>query len=188
MMNARGLKTTKFNGKPVNYQGVLLEGTPRLVFWGDFFEPFMFDAAQKSLEWVIDTCRDRNLTAIEYLSEATALLNLLVVTTYEEMARTDQLLSGRRLSRFGGPDAGRRQGRGDEKEDLRSRSGLDPSRTCGPSAPRDPEPKTWNMGRLSGPESALAPLVQTCDLTDEPDGAWCRSLKGKNLSCHQCQT
>jgi hypothetical protein len=31
MVNARGsLKTTKFNGKPVNYQGLLLEGTPRM--------------------------------------------------------------------------------------------------------------------------------------------------------------
>lgn len=55
----------------------------------------MFDAARQSLEWVIEACRDRHLDASEYLSEATALLNLLVAKTYEEMARTDQLLRGR---------------------------------------------------------------------------------------------
>ena len=96
MMNARAsLRTSNFNGKPVSYQGVMFDGTPRVVFWGDFFEPFMFDAARHSLEWVIEACRDRHLDASEYLSEAVALLNLLVAKTYEEMAGTDQLLRGR---------------------------------------------------------------------------------------------
>ncbi len=96
MMNSRSsLRTSNFNGKPVSYQGVMFDGTPRAVFWGDFFEPFMFDVARRSLEWVIEACRDRHLDASEYLSEATALLNLLVAKTYEEMARTDQLLRGR---------------------------------------------------------------------------------------------
>ena len=79
----------------MSYQGVMFDGTPRVVFWGDFFEPFMFDAARQSLEWVIQACRDRHLDATDYLSEATALLNVLVAETYEEMARTDQLLRGR---------------------------------------------------------------------------------------------
>jgi len=53
MMSSRaGLKTTNFNGKPVQYQGVTFDGTPRVVFWGEFFEPFMYDAARQSLEWV----------------------------------------------------------------------------------------------------------------------------------------
>lgn len=147
MMNARGLKTTKFNGKPVNYQGVLLEGSPRLVFWGDFFEPFMFDAAQKSLEWVIETCRDRNLAASEYLSEATALLNLLVVTTYEEMARIDQLLRGQ-----GYPDSVARMPVADKVEVMKKRiSALVVGLTHrGPAAPPQQEilnlrPGIWGV-------------------------------------------
>ena len=55
----------------------------------------MVDATQQSLDWVIQTCRDRHLDAEEYISETTELLNLLVVKAYEEMARTDQLLRGR---------------------------------------------------------------------------------------------
>ena len=97
MMNSRAsLKTTYFNGKPVSYQGVVaFDGAPRVVFWGEFFEPFMFDAARQSLQWVIQVCHDRHLDASEYLSEAMALLNLLVAKTYEAMARTDQILRGR---------------------------------------------------------------------------------------------
>ena len=95
MMNARAaLKTKTFNGKPVQYHGVTFDGTPRVVFWGDFFEPFMYDAARQSLEWVIQACYDRHIDASEYLSETTALLDVLVAKTYEEMARTDQLLRG----------------------------------------------------------------------------------------------
>jgi hypothetical protein len=96
MMNARGsLRTTRFDGKPVTMGGVMFEGTPRLVFWGDFFEPFMLDAARQSLEWVVETCRDRHLDLTEYLAETTALLDQLVAETYQEMARSDQLLRGR---------------------------------------------------------------------------------------------
>ncbi len=96
MMNSRAsLRTSNFSGKPVSYQSVLFDGTARVVFWGDFFEPFMFDAARQSLERVIEACRERHLDASAYLSEATALLILLVAKTYEEMARTDQLLRGR---------------------------------------------------------------------------------------------
>jgi hypothetical protein len=72
MMNTQaGVRTTNFHGKPVYYQGVTFDGTPRVVFWGDFFEPFLYDAARESLERVIESCRDRNLDAGEYLSEAT---------------------------------------------------------------------------------------------------------------------
>ena len=96
MMNAHAaLRTTRFDGKPVHYQGVAFEGTPRVVFWGDFFEPFMYDAAQRSLEWTIESCRDRRLDAGVYLAEASNLLNVLIAKVYEDMARTDQLLRGR---------------------------------------------------------------------------------------------
>jgi hypothetical protein len=95
MMNAQGLRTTNFSGKPVGYQGVTFDGTPRVVFWGDFFEPFMYDAARQSLDWVIASCRERHLEPDNYLSEATGLLGVLITKAYEEMARTDQILRGR---------------------------------------------------------------------------------------------
>lgn len=95
MMNAAaGLSTTDFNGKQVRYQGVRFEGSPRVVFWGNFFEPFIVNAASQSLEWVIECCRERHLKPSEYLSEATSLLRVLITLAYEDMARTDQVLRG----------------------------------------------------------------------------------------------
>jgi hypothetical protein len=73
MMNSRA-GSTRFNGKPVNYQGVMSNGSPRGCFGRDLFEPFRFDAAQQSWEWAIDSCRERHLDATEYVSEISALL------------------------------------------------------------------------------------------------------------------
>jgi hypothetical protein len=96
MMNApAGLRTTNFHGKPLHSQGVTFDGTPRVIFWGDFFEPFMYEAARQSLEWIIESCRDRHLDPAEYLSETTSLLNVLITKAYEDMARIDQVLRGR---------------------------------------------------------------------------------------------
>ena len=89
-----GLTTSDIHGKPVRYSGVKFEGSPRVVFWGGFFEPFISKAAQKSLEWTIDCCGQRHLDAAEYLAETRDLLGLLVERVYEHMARTDQVLRG----------------------------------------------------------------------------------------------
>ena len=94
MSSGTGLATTDIHGKPVRYSGGKFQGTPRVVFWGGFFEPFISKAAQQSLQWTIDSCRQRNLDAKEYLTETRDLLGLLVEGVYEHMARTDQLLRG----------------------------------------------------------------------------------------------
>lgn len=95
MMNTGpGLSTTDIRGKPVRYSSVKFEGSPRVVFWSGFFEPFLAKAARESLQWTIDCCRERHLDAGEYLTETRDLLALLVERVYEYMARTDQLLRG----------------------------------------------------------------------------------------------
>jgi hypothetical protein len=88
------LNTTDVNGKPVRYSGVKFDGSPRTLFWGGFFEPFLLNAARQSLQLVIDCCRERHLDAGEYLAETRDLLLVFVERFYEEMARTDQILRG----------------------------------------------------------------------------------------------
>ena len=85
-----GLNTTDFNGKPVRYHGVKFEGSPRDVFWSNFFEPFILDAARQTLEWVVDCCRERHLEPRQYVVEAKSLLALFTDGVYEDMARIDQ--------------------------------------------------------------------------------------------------
>jgi hypothetical protein len=96
MMNSGvGLTTTTILGKPVRYSSGQFEGSARLVFWRGFFEPFLVRAAQQSLQWTIDCCRERQLAPVEYLAETRDLLRLLIERVYEHMARTDQLLRGK---------------------------------------------------------------------------------------------
>ncbi len=95
MMNSgAGLTTSTILGKPVRYSGLKFQGSPRVVFWGGFFEPFLAKAAKQSLQWTIDCCRERHLAPAEYLAEARDLVGLLIERVYEHMARTDQLLRG----------------------------------------------------------------------------------------------
>lgn len=90
-----GLETTDSHGKTVRYRGVGFEGSPRTVFWGGFFEPFILAAARQSLQWVIESCRERSLDPSEYLSEARALVGLLVEAVYDDMVQIDQALRGK---------------------------------------------------------------------------------------------
>jgi hypothetical protein len=95
MMNSGpGLSTTDIRGKPVRSAGVKFEGSPRVVFWGGFFEPFLAKAARESLGWTLALCRERSLPPDDYLRETRDLLALLSERLYEHMARTDQLLRG----------------------------------------------------------------------------------------------
>ncbi len=94
MSSGAGLTITTNLGKPVRYSGLKFQGTPRVVFWGGFFEPFLTRAAEQSLQWTIDCCRERQLAPAEYLAEARDLLGLLIERVYEYMAMTDQLLRG----------------------------------------------------------------------------------------------
>ncbi|WP_153065878.1 hypothetical protein [Xanthomonas campestris] len=92
--NARGIDTTTRDGKRVAISGIEFSGSTQLVFWSDFFEPFMTLAATQTLHWVRDQCRERNLLPDEYLEEARLLIHDLVRTAYRDIARTDQLLRG----------------------------------------------------------------------------------------------
>lgn len=94
MGSGPGLDITNIHGKPVRYSGIKFEGSPRVVFWSGFFEPFLSKAARESLQWTIDTCRERHLDAGEYVTETRDLLALLVERVYEHIVRTDQVLRG----------------------------------------------------------------------------------------------
>jgi hypothetical protein len=94
MMGSSGLATTNFHGKEVSYRGVAFEGSPRQVFWSDFFEPFILAAARGTFEWVVEACRERNLNPMEYLVETRDLLQLLAEKTYDSMASIDRTLRG----------------------------------------------------------------------------------------------
>ena len=91
-MEIAGLSITDYYGKKIQYRNIRFEGSPRDVYWSGFWEPFIYGAARKVLEWTIQTCRTRNLPGVPYLLEAKDLLRNLVSKTYQDIATTDVLL------------------------------------------------------------------------------------------------
>jgi hypothetical protein len=94
MPSRRQLDTTRSDGRPVSYGDIEFEGSPRTVFWSDFFEPFLLAATRQSVEWFLDHCRERHLDPGIYLAELRSLLGILVDSVYQDMASIDQVLRG----------------------------------------------------------------------------------------------
>ncbi len=95
-------EVTRFDGKPIRYQGVEFSGSTREVFWGGFIEPFLEDGIINVLDETAARCCDANLKPTAYLDEAADRLWGLVRSTYDHMARIDQRLVSKGGLRSGG--------------------------------------------------------------------------------------
>jgi hypothetical protein len=89
------LHVEDYYGKPIHYEGVKFEGSPRLVFWDRFIEPFLENGIVDALNKIYEECISRNLDPGEYLEEMKELLRLWIQKTYIDMSRTDQVLRGK---------------------------------------------------------------------------------------------
>ncbi len=89
------LHVEDYYGKPIHYEGVEFEGSPRLVFWDRFIEPFLENGIVNALRKIREECVSRNLEPGEYLEEMKEVLRLWIQKTYIDMARTDQVLLGK---------------------------------------------------------------------------------------------
>lgn len=90
----KGVDITTHDGKRVTISGVKFSGSTKRIFWSGFFEPFIVAAATNTLNWLWEECVSRNLEPSAYFDEAKMLIRQLVITTYQDIARTDQLLRG----------------------------------------------------------------------------------------------
>ena len=88
------LHVTDCYGKEISYEGVKYEGSPQLVFWSNFTEPFLENGTTDVLNKTHKECQDRNLHPDKYLKEAVQLLKALTRKVFKEMSRIDQELRG----------------------------------------------------------------------------------------------
>jgi hypothetical protein len=94
MLSENGFRCKNFYGKQIQYQGVRFEGSPRIVFWGRYIEPFLEDISFRAIDKTIHLCIDKNVILKEPLLETAELLKLLVRKTYNLMADVDRRLRG----------------------------------------------------------------------------------------------
>lgn len=90
------LHITDYYGKVIHYDEVHgYEGSPEIVFWDNFIEPFLENGIIDILKTTYQMCKEKNLDPIPYMKETCESLKLLNRKTYENMSRTDQLLRGK---------------------------------------------------------------------------------------------
>jgi ElaB/YqjD/DUF883 family membrane-anchored ribosome-binding protein len=89
-------KVTKYDGKEIHYEGGgEFGGSPRIVFWGGFIEPFIEDGIQKTLDEVGRECQQNNLDSEPHIKDTAELLRGVISKVYSYMAETDQVLRGK---------------------------------------------------------------------------------------------
>lgn len=84
----------KYDGSEICYQGLKFSGTPVLVFWNDFIEPYIENYSIKILEQTSALSFECQFPVEDSIEEAKNLLLVMVRRIYHEMSETDQILRG----------------------------------------------------------------------------------------------
>ena len=105
----------KFYGGTIKYSGVEFSGTPVLVFWEGFIEPFLEHGIVEILEQVADEALAKQLDPEPCINKAAGSLNGAIAKTYNRMAEIDQRLRGK-----GDPDSVKRKDVTEKIEKMRN--------------------------------------------------------------------
>jgi hypothetical protein len=86
------LKVNNFHGKPIAYNGLAFSGSPVLVFWNGYIEPFLEDIAFRAIDLTMSAAKDRGIGLRQPLLEVQGQLYSLCRRTFDRMASIDQRL------------------------------------------------------------------------------------------------
>jgi hypothetical protein len=84
-----------FDGGQIAYQGVEFEGSPRLVFWTRYIEPFLEELCVSQIGRAVAMARERDVDARLLLPEVQGLLLAGFRTVYAGMVEIDRRLRGK---------------------------------------------------------------------------------------------
>lgn len=89
------VKVKTFDGHNISYQGVGFEGSPRVVFWSRYMEPFLENLTIEEISVVVKAAREKRVDAKLLLLEVQSLLLSASRQIFSRMAETDQRLLGK---------------------------------------------------------------------------------------------
>ena len=84
-----------FDGRSIAYQGVEFEGSPRLVFWSRYIEPFLEELCITEIGRAVSMAKEKDVDARLLLPEVQGLLLAGFQTVYARMADIDRSLRGK---------------------------------------------------------------------------------------------
>ena len=85
----------KYYGGTIKYSGIEYSGSPVLVFWEGFIEPFLEHGITEILEQVTNDAFEKQLNPEPCINDAAMLLDGVINNTYNQMAEIDQRLRGK---------------------------------------------------------------------------------------------
>jgi hypothetical protein len=94
-MTSSGLRVTNFSGDQIAYSGIGFEGSPQIVFWSRYIEPFMEDIAVKEFDAARSLSAERKVDAASVLREVHGLLTSHFERIFLRMADVDRRLRGK---------------------------------------------------------------------------------------------
>jgi hypothetical protein len=94
-LSGKELRVSNFLGKEISYLGIGFEGSPRMVFWKDFIQPFLQDITSRSFSETRSFCLAHSLKLKQPMEETTSLLKIGINGIYERMLDIDQRLRGK---------------------------------------------------------------------------------------------
>lgn len=84
-----------FDGREIVYGGILFDGSPRVVFWGGYIEPFLEHLCVGEIATAVSMAKEREVDGRLLLQEVRDLLLVGVTRVYTRMADVDRGLRGR---------------------------------------------------------------------------------------------
>ena len=81
-----------FYGKPIAYSGIRFSGSPALVFWNGYIEPFLEDISFRAIDVSMKVAADRKIPLRQPLLEVQGQLYSLCRRAFDRMANIDQRL------------------------------------------------------------------------------------------------
>jgi hypothetical protein len=82
------------HGKTIKYSGVKFEGSPKLVFWDSFIDPFLRSIIVEKIDWAIELSKSTNIPAHTVLEIIESRLKMQIQKTYTRMSEIDQRIRG----------------------------------------------------------------------------------------------
>ena len=85
---------TDHHGKTITYSGVKFEGSPKVVFWDSFIDPFLRSIIVEKIDWAIVLAKSTKIPAHIVLKMIKSRLKIQIQKTYTRMSEIDQRIRG----------------------------------------------------------------------------------------------
>lgn len=87
-------ESKKHDGSLIRYQGIMFQGSPQMIFWSDYIEPYLENYGLEIIETIGKSSYESGIEIEAAIKECITALNNMVLSVYNQMAEVDSRLMG----------------------------------------------------------------------------------------------